>query len=114
MRPFEQFTLFDNSATMTTFYNTTGFMGAELKSRRIKAGGETERILSFFEAHPNDMFAPFEVESRLFPNAHSRHFTNTRRSLTTLTKMGKLEKTEIKVTDPETYEMCHCWRLKTK
>jgi hypothetical protein len=135
MNNFEQFSLFDKPeptvayyntlgpdyvppksmlTTTSGFYNTTSLTGSDLKTRKIKAGCETERILSFFEAHPNDLFAPFEVEARLFPDAHARHITNCRRSLTTLTKMGKLEKTEIKVTDPVTGELCHCWKLKTK
>jgi len=96
--------------TAPVYFNSLRLTGADLKTRRIKAGGETERILSFFEAHPNEMFAPFEVESRLFPDAHARHITNVRRSLTTLTKMGKLEKTSEKRKDPATGEMAFCWR----
>jgi hypothetical protein len=93
------------------YFNTLSLTGAELKTRRIKAGGETERILSFFEAHPSEAFTPYEVERRLFPDKRPMHLTNTRRSITTLTKNRLLEKVGRKV--EESGEWNFTWKLKT-
>lgn len=93
------------------YFNTTSKKGEELEKARVKAGSETERILTFFRSHPNESFAPFEVEARLFPSAGSRHITNTRRSISTLTP-EYLTKTDEKRKDPVTGEGAFCWKLK--
>lgn len=93
------------------FYNTTHLSGKELKAKQIRAGSETERILSFFQAPPNESFTPFDVERRLFPDAKPLHITNTRRSITTLTKMGCLEKSGRRKVE-ETGEWNLTWKLK--
>jgi hypothetical protein len=92
------------------YFNTTSKTGDDLKEARVRAGSETERILTFFRNHPNESFAPFEVEARLFPNFHPRHLNNTRRSITTLTPEF-LTKTEEKRNDPVTGEGAFCWKL---
>jgi len=93
----------------SSYFNTLSLSGADLKTRRIKAGGETERILSFFEAHPDQAFTPYEVERRLFPDKRPMHLTNTRRSITTLTKNRLLEKVGRKV--EESGEWNFTWKL---
>lgn len=93
------------------YHNTTGKTGEDLERAQLRAGSETERILAFFQNHPNESFAPFEVEARLFPDAGPRHITNTRRSISTLTP-EYLTKTDQKRIDPATGEGAFCWMLK--
>jgi len=73
------------------YFPTTDLTEAELKQRQIKAGSQNDKVLKFFEAHPDELFTPWMIADRLGLDIRS-----AARSVTTLTKMGYLVKTAIK------------------
>ena len=96
------------------YYNTTGLTGHVLKERQFRAGSQNDLILKFFQIHPGELFTPLAIWRRFTTRkVISNHTpaTSIRRSMTTLTKMGYLIKTDRKV--PEEYgEDNYTWRLK--
>jgi Fe2+ or Zn2+ uptake regulation protein len=74
------------------FYNTTGETGATLAASKIKADTQNSVILEFFK-NTDGEFTPFEVQEMALPGAP---ITSIRRSLTTLTGMGLLDKCSVK------------------
>jgi len=75
------------------YYNTLGETGEVLKSSTQKAETQTDRILKFFEDNPVASYSPSLVH---FNVGGKSPLTSTRRSMSDLTKEGKLEKTEYK------------------
>ena len=72
------------------YFNTIPIEGTELKEAQFKAGSQNEEILFIFKNFglfwsPSDIF--------LYVNNKRWPLTSIRRSLTTLTKLGYLEKT---------------------
>lgn len=80
---------------MTKFYNTIHQQGEDLVQSEKKAKSQNEMILAFFEKHPNEEFSPPQIQEAL--SLYHTPITSIRRSITTLTKDGKLIKTENQV-----------------
>lgn len=85
-----------------SFFNTTNETGDLLAEYRSKSEHQDERVLKIFEASgPAAALSPSMVSSlynRLYPERHiyGVPLTSIRRSITCLTKDGKLEKTSEK------------------
>ena len=95
------------------FYNTTKLSGLELKESKMRTGSQNKLILDFFRAHPNYNFTPWDVQryTGSYRGLINTPITSIRCSLTTLTDLGHLVKTDIK--RPGIYNAdCFCWRLK--
>ena len=89
------------------YYNTTSQNGPELKKMILKAGSQTEAILKFFQNHKESEFTPIAV-NQYFP---LMLITSVRRSITTLTELGMIERTENKVMERHGAEN-YTWKLK--
>lgn len=73
------------------FHNTIGLLPSEKIGREKIALTQTEMILRFFEANPNQEFTPCEVWQSV---GYATILLNSvRRSVTNLTKAGDLIKT---------------------
>ena len=72
------------------YFNTVPIEGAELKEAQFKAGGQNEIIYDIYLTYPNIHISPSDIFHYL---SHRWPLTSIRRSLTTLTKLGYLEKT---------------------
>lgn len=73
-------------------YHDTAKAGANLQEYRNKAASQESRIASFFELNPGEVFTPWEVQSLVFKT--KTPITSVRRSMSDLTKVGILTKTE--------------------
>ena len=101
-------------AELDQYFNTIGLKGRVLKERQFRAGSQNDVILKFFQDRPGELRTPFEVWGYLISHEliHRRTpDTSVRRSMTTLTKMGYLVKTDVKRAG-EYGDETHCWRLK--
>lgn len=91
------------------FHNTTDLEGKILETKKIKAGSQNEKILSFFQLYPEYNYTPDEVMKIL--NLPGTPLTSIRRAITDLTKMGYLEKTDKR--RPGGYgDLTYAWQLK--
>jgi|WetSurMetagenome_2_1015567.scaffolds.fasta_scaffold762419_2 hypothetical protein len=89
------------------FYNTIALKGQEIKKARNNVDRQEDRIMDFFECFPHFAFAPFEINAA-FPDML---LTSIRRTITDLTRIGKLQKTDVLVDGP--YGMkTHTWKIK--
>ena len=79
---------------MNNYFNTTNESSDTLKENVEKAKSQNERILNFFRAHPNTSYTPFYIQNVL--GMKDTPITSVRRTITTLTNSGDLEKTERK------------------
>jgi len=73
------------------YYNTTHQKGETLQEAIRNAKYQDDKVLAFFKFHPNKSFTPFDVHYNVFEE--NTPLTSTRRSITNLTKSGKLEMT---------------------
>jgi hypothetical protein len=90
------------------FYNTINETGDELKTSRAKAWGQDEKVLGLFIEYPDAKFTPFEVLE--FLALKNTPITSIRRSMNSLTRDGKLEKTgEQKMGNYG--KRNYCWKL---
>lgn len=91
-----------------SYYNTNNLKGKDLDKAKEKALTQDERIMQYFLSHENALCTPYEVQGYVFGN--KAPVTSVRRSLTNLTKEGKLEKTNLMRNglygDPN-----YCWKL---
>lgn len=75
------------------YYNTTNQKGTTLKESHSKAESQEQKILNYFtakgKATPSEVWTTMSTDSLL---------TSVRRSITDLTKSGRLRKTEEKRT----------------
>lgn len=94
-----------------SYHNTLPIVDEkELDKREEKAKGQDKQILEFFESHKHESFTPAQIHL-LF--AQKWPLTSVRRSLTNLSKAGKLLVTGEK--RPGYFgEPNNCWRLKTE
>lgn len=77
---------------MEIYFNTNRLEGEKLQQAKIKAGTQNAEILELFQAEPDRAMTPFQVQWEL--QWHRVPITSIRRAMTTLTKLGYLEKTE--------------------
>lgn len=73
-------------------YHDTAKAGEKLHEYRNKAASQESRIASFFELNPGEIFSPWEIQSLVFKT--KTPITSVRRSMSDLTKVGILTKTE--------------------
>jgi len=73
-------------------HNTTNETGEKLQEYRNKAASQESWIASFFELNPGEVFTPWEIQSLVF--TRKVPITSVRRSMSDLTKVGILTKTE--------------------
>jgi len=93
------------------YYNTTDLTGQDLLNAYYRAGCQTRRIASYFQIR-NALFTPFEILD-LYSKDYARcPITSIRRSITDLTKIGYLEKTNHK-RNGDYGQPNYCWKLKT-
>lgn len=92
---------------MTAFYATVPTTRDELRAYRSKAGDQDLRVLSFFRAHPGELFSQEQVHERVMPAAPR---SSVCRAINTLTKAGFLEKTPLTVIGSQGRRV-HTWRL---
>jgi hypothetical protein len=95
---------------MKTYHNTLDLRGPLLDIAKIKARSQQEIILEYFTQCHDVWLTPFEVQTRVLPQAP---ITSVRRSMTNLTKAGKLRKTHVKVQE-KLGAPNHKWRLAGK
>lgn len=95
---------------MESFYNTIRMSGADLFSANKQARTQEDIILQIFKESDGEL-TPFEVNDRLELNSLYYPITSIRRSITNLTKRGKLIKTEIK-RQGEYGQINYTWRIK--
>lgn len=80
---------------MRNFYNTTGLKGFDLFRSQEKAKKQDDIILQILREDGEEM-TPFEVNAEAEKQGYHYPITSIRRSITNLTKEGKLEKLLIK------------------
>ena len=80
---------------MKNFYNTIGLQGRDLFISQERAKRQDDIILQIFMEDGEEM-TPFEVGEVLQRQGYDYPITSVRRSITNLTKEGKLEKTLTK------------------
>ena len=78
-----------------SFYNTINAKGRDLFTANQKALGQEDLILEIFREVQREL-TPFEVDEKLRRNGYVYPITSIRRSITNLTKSGRLEKTSIR------------------
>ncbi len=93
---------------MDNYYNTTRVKGKQLAEYEGKAATQDDRILSYFRRHKDKQFTPSQVQSALVMNCP---LTSVRRSMSTLTERGLLEKTDTQRQGPYGRPE-YCWRLR--
>ena len=91
-----------------SFYNTINAMGRDLFTANQKALGQEGLILEIFKEVGREL-TPFEVDERLRRNGYVYPITSIRRSITNLTKSGRLEKTSIRRSG-EYGQMNYTWK----
>ena len=90
------------------YYNTTKESDISLKKSKRSAEKQDAQILEIFRSFDNNtMLNPWFIKEEMKTNPP---ITSVRRSINTLTKLGKLVKTELKVMGP-LGRKCYCWRL---
>lgn len=80
---------------MKSFYNTINATGWDLFSANKRATRQEDIVFQVFVEGGKEM-TPFEVEEVLTRKGYSYPITSIRRSITNLTKQGRLRKTNIK------------------
>lgn len=94
-----------------TFHNSVPLSGQELEDATEKASRQKDRILLFFMSHPNSTFTPSEVSEALFI---PMLLTSVRRSITDLTKEGRLIKCDVSESRKGAYgTLNRVWRYKS-
>ena len=91
------------------FYNTVGLKGRDLFSANEKALGQEDLILEIFKEVRREL-TPFEVDEKLRRDGYVYPITSIRRSITNLTKSGRLEKTSIRRSG-EYGQMNYTWKV---
>lgn len=101
------------SDQLEIYFNTTNLQGRELKGRVMRVGTQNNIILTHFKLRPSQVFTPCEVWIALKMIkriGNNVPITSIRRSITTLTDLGFLVKTDVK--RPGIYgEKNYCWKL---
>lgn len=96
-----------------SYYNTVNEKGDDLKKNKIKAQSQDEVISDFFINNPGELFTPWEIRNMVF-NPPYPPITSVRRSMTTLTKKGILEKTNHKKHVGQYDRVSYSWTLNEK
>ena len=94
---------------MTTFHNTTNESGIRLQGYEQQAETQDQKVASFFELNPGEIWTPWEIQSIVF-KVHTP-ITSVRRSMNTLARAGILDKTEHLKETGSYGRRSYCWRL---
>ena len=94
---------------MTDYYNTNRLRAAELIAAIDQARSQQEKIIIYFRANPDRLFAPHQIRNLLFDD-YKTPLTSIRRAMTNLEQDGLLIKTS-KMIKGEYQQPVHCWRL---
>ena len=73
-------------------HNTTHESGTKLQEYQNQAASQESKIASFFQLNPGEYWTPWEIQSLVFKT--KTPITSVRRSMSDLTKVGILTKTE--------------------
>ena len=96
---------------MDGFFNTTNESGQHLKEYRSQAKEQDERVLQIFRGSGKAAILPPSFVSSLYDRLYQQTpITSIRRSITNLTKAGKLEKTNQKRIGPYARPE-YCWQI---
>jgi hypothetical protein len=79
---------------MKHFHNTIDLPNESLKVANNNCITQEQKILAFFEKHPNEEFTPPEIQLAL--SMYSTPLTSLRRAISNLTKSEKLVMTDNK------------------
>lgn len=77
------------------YFNTTRVRGRQLASYRAAAESQDEKVLEFFNQNPDRQFTPEDIGRLVLPGTPR---TSWGRTLTDLTTIGLLEKTDEQTT----------------
>lgn len=100
---------------MDNYFNTTNLAGQDLYAKVRQTKSQNELVLEFFKQNPTSLYTPFDVQDAVWPPGRvlkQPPITSVRRALTSLTKAGKLVKTNVRITGAEG-EKNYCWTLAT-
>lgn len=77
-------------------YNTTHESSDKLEEYGKQTATQDNRVACFFESNPGEIYTPWEIQSLVFgqPGKPPTPITSIRRSMSDLTKVGILTKTE--------------------
>ena len=90
------------------YYNTTNQKGTTLKDSVSKTEKQEVKVLRFFKENPKAYLSPCQVHKMLGINCP---ITSIRRTITDLTGLGELEKTDI-MHEGVYGKKVHTWKLK--
>ncbi len=90
-----------------SYFNTTRVRGRQLAHYRQAAESQDEKVLDFFNDNPDRQFTPEDIGRLVLPGTPR---TSWGRTLTDLTKIGLLEKTNNQ-TDGVWGRPIYYWRL---
>jgi hypothetical protein len=93
---------------MKDYYDTNKESGNVLSKSRSQARTQQHKIMDFFRAHPYDLFAPHEINDKVF--LWDIPLTSVRRAMTNLADDGKLKKTNYMKRGIYNKKV-HTWRL---
>jgi Fe2+ or Zn2+ uptake regulation protein len=90
-----------------SYYNTTSESGQQLIEYVEETKKQQALILSYFDSKRGQLLTPFDVYNALFSDTKVP-ITSVRRTMTDLTGMGLIQKTDIKK-KAETGRSNYCW-----
>jgi hypothetical protein len=82
------------------FYNTTHLAGMDLALAKDAARRQADAVLYIFATKPGAMFSPSQVWKKGETAGLSWLLTSVRRTMSDLTKTGKLRRTSLQVLGP--------------
>ena len=93
-----------------TYYNTVDERGPQLRSSWIQTAKQEELIYQIFVWNPEQGFSPEDIELRCLDLSKTWQITSIGRAINTLTKAGKLTKTD-ELQKSSYGKNAHIWRL---
>ena len=91
------------------FHNSTNESGIKLQGYEQQAETQDQKVASFFELNPGEIWTPWEIQSVVFKPGTP--ITSVRRSMNTLARAGILDKTEHLKETGSYGRRSYCWRL---
>lgn len=97
------------------FHDTVPLDEQDLPKAREIAIKQKAIVLDFFKSYPNDGYTPYEVYEFFMSYEGDILLTSIRRSITDLTKEGRLIKCQWSESKPGAYgKLNRCWRYNTE
>jgi hypothetical protein len=102
--------IFYDKAEMT-FHDTVPLPLEQLEKGRKKAVRQKDQILKIFASHPSERFTPVHIHSIYEFQYGNILITSVRRSISDLTKEGRLIKCQWSESKPGAYgKLNRCWK----